>query len=178
MKKYIFTIFCMVSTYHVAAKLTLTSTAFVHQGTIPSRYTCDGSNMSPTLSWTGEPKNTKTFALIVDDPDAPGKIWVHWVVFNIPASMHELTEGIASGDFDLGTTDFEEAQNWTLVGGMRNYGGPCPPFGEHRYQFTLYALDAKLDVKPGVTKAELVKAMQGHILEKVTLVGRYKRVKK
>jgi len=173
MKKYFFIGVLLMSSVSQGA-LKLTSPAFEHEGPIPAKYTCDGSDVSPVLEWSEAPKDTKSFALIVDDPDAPGKIWVHWILYNIPASMNILEEGISKGEFLTGTTDFNEAQ----IDGNRTYGGPCPPFGEHRYQFTLYALDTKLDLPAGAKKGELLDAMKNHILEKTTLIGRYKRKSK
>ena len=147
----------------------LTSPAFAHNGTIPKQYTCDdGANISPALQWTGTPENTKSFALIVDDPDAPAKIWVHWIVFNIPATMNNLAENVSSGSFLQGATDFN---------GKQQYGGPCPPSGTHHYHFTLYALDTLLDLPAGASKEKLIAAMNGHILEQTTLIGLYERKK-
>jgi len=146
----------------------LTSPAFSHNGSIPSQYTCDGADISPALEWSDEPEGTKTFALIVDDPDAPAKIWVHWVVFNIPNTVRSLAEGASTSEFAQGATDFN---------GKRTWGGPCPPSGTHHYQFTLYALDTRLDLSTGATKEQLLKAMQGHIIEQATLVGTYQRKK-
>ena len=146
-----------------------TSPAFSHNGSIPSQYTCDGANVSPALQWSNEPEGTKSFALIVDDPDAPAKVWVHWVVFNIPNTVRSLAEGASTANFGSGSTDFN---------GKRIYGGPCPPSGTHHYRFTLYALDTMLnDLPAGATKEQLIKAMEGHIIEQTTLVGSYQRKK-
>jgi Raf kinase inhibitor-like YbhB/YbcL family protein len=154
-----------------AASLKLTSTAFKEGGTIPKEYTGDGKDVSPPLRWSGAPKGTKTFALICDDPDAPKKTWVHWVIFNLPADQRELKKGMSSGK--------------ELSGGVRQgtndsrrtgYGGPYPPKGKpHRYFFKLYALDTKLDLKAGATKSHLLAAMKGHILAEAKLMGKYKR---
>lgn len=147
--------------------LTLSSPAFTHNGTIPAQYTCDGTNISPALRWSGAPANTKSFALIVDDPDAPKKTFVHWVVFNIPATTRELPEGVRSGEFTCGVNDF----------GTKKYGGPCPPSGVHHYHFKLYALDTILDLASDATKEDLLDAMQGHVLAQAELVGVYARKK-
>ena len=148
----------------------ITSTAFKEGEMIPSKYTCDGDNISPQLSWTGAPGNTKSFALISDDPDAPVGVWVHWVVFNIPPSVSELEENYPKdrelrGGIIQGITDFRTT----------GYGGPCPPGGTHRYFFKLYALDTMLDENAGQTKAALQKAMEGHIIGEAQLMGKYKR---
>src|SRR6266404_2280312 len=146
-----------------------TSPAFSHNGSIPSQYTCDGANVSPALEWSNEPEGTKSFALIVDDPDAPAKVWVHWVVFNIPNTVRSLAEGASTSDFTQGATDFN---------GKQGYGGPCPPSGTHHYQFTLYALDTMLpDLPAGAIKEQLIKAMEGHIIGQTTLIGTYQRKK-
>ena len=138
---------------------------------IPPEYTCDGPNISPPLNWTGLPGGTKSLALIMDDPDAPGKTWMHWVAFNLPATTRALSENvppqetIPSGG-KHGTNDFHKP----------GYGGPCPPSGTHRYYFHLYALDtAELSLDSTTTKDQLLKALQGHILAEGQLMGRYKR---
>ncbi len=150
--------------------MVLVSSAFKAGDMIPPKYTCDGENISPELSWSGAPAGTKSFALIADDPDAPMGTWVHWVVYNIPDTTHQLKEGIPPvqklPDGSLqGMTDFRKI----------GYGGPCPPSGVHRYYFKLYALDTMLSLPAGVTKAELLKAMEGHVLAKTELIGRYSR---
>jgi Raf kinase inhibitor-like YbhB/YbcL family protein len=148
----------------------ITSTAFASEGMIPRRFTCDGEDISPPLSWKGLPEGTKTLALIADDPDAPRKTWVHWVVYNLPASSGGLPENVppektlADGG-KQGTTDF----------GRVGYGGPCPPSGTHRYFFKLYALDAELGLPPGATKEELLQAIAGRVLAEAQLMGRYRR---
>jgi Raf kinase inhibitor-like YbhB/YbcL family protein len=146
----------------------LTSPAFSHNGAIPAQYTCEGADVSPALEWSEAPGSTNSFALIVDDPDAPGKVWVHWVVFNIPNTTHNLFENINKGPFIQGATDFN---------GKQGYGGPCPPSGNHRYHFTLYALDTLLDLPAGTSKRQLLAAMRGHILEETTLIGTYQHKK-
>jgi len=146
----------------------LMSPAFSHNKPIPIQHTCDGQNISPALSWSNAPTGTNSFALIVDDPDAPSKIWVHWILFNIPSTVDSLMENTEEGPFIQGVTDFDNKQG---------YGGPCPPKGIHRYHFTLYALNALLDLSTSTNKEELLKAMQGHILEQTTLIGTYQRKK-
>lgn len=152
------------------ATITVTSTAFSEGGMIPSKYTCDGSDLSPPLSWSGTPAGTKSIALICDDPDAPVGTWVHWVVFNIPSDARGLPEGTTAAKglpagAKQGMNDFRK----------KDYGGPCPPGGTHRYYFKVYALDTMLQLKEGSTKAELLKAMEGHILAQGQLMGRYQR---
>ncbi len=148
----------------------LTSTAFDEGGMIPSQYTCDGQNVSPPLAWSDLPEGTKTLALICDDPDAPRGTWVHWVVYQIPASERGLPENLPAretldGGARQGTNDFKKP----------GYGGPCPPSGTHRYFFKLYALDASLDLASGATKDQLLKATEGHVLAHGQLIGRYAR---
>jgi Raf kinase inhibitor-like YbhB/YbcL family protein len=149
----------------------LTSPAFSEGGTIPKIYTCDADNVSPALSWSGIPKETKSIALIVDDPDAPAGTFVHWVIYDIPPTRLDLPQGIDKTGIvtDIGTqgnNDFRKL----------GYGGPCPPKGPaHRYFFKLYALDIKLNLKSGATKPDLEKAMRGHILAHGQLIGKYSR---
>lgn len=159
----------LLSFLPLTATMKLTSPAFDHNQEIPAQYTCDGANISPALAWSGAPSNTNGFALVVDDPDAPSKVWVHWIVFNIPDTTNHLNENTITGPFLLGSTDFD---------GKQGYGGPCPPKGTHRYQFTLYALDTLVDLHANATKQELLEAMQGHILEKATLIGTYQKQNK
>jgi Raf kinase inhibitor-like YbhB/YbcL family protein len=146
------------------------SSAFKNGAVMPSKYTCDNIDISPPLEWSQVPDGTKTFALICDDPDAPMGTWVHWVLFNIPGNVTELHENIPK---------VEVLQNGTRQGksdfGKIGYGGPCPPRGTHRYYFRIYALDKELDTKPGITRKELLKAMEGHILAEGQLMGRYQR---
>ncbi|MDP2703631.1 MAG: YbhB/YbcL family Raf kinase inhibitor-like protein [bacterium] len=147
----------------------LTSSAFLHNGKIPAEYTCDGEDISPSLAISGVPEGAKSLVLIMDDPDVPKNLradgmWVHWVVFNIPPDVKEIAEGQEpQGTHGKGTS------------GNLQYKGPCPPDREHRYFFKLYALDAELDLKEGVTKAEVEQAMENHILDKTELVGLYER---
>ncbi len=148
----------------------LKSAAFENGGSIPRQYTCDGKDLSPALFWSGVPEKAETLALIVDDPDAPSKTWVHWVVFDLPATATGLPEGVPPRPTpDLGGThginDF----------GNLGYGGPCPPSGTHNYVFTLYALDTKLGLNARATKEDVLKAMRGHVLSEARLIGRYSR---
>jgi len=149
----------------------IVSSAFLAGDTIPQKFTCDSSDDSPRLTWTGPPAKTQSFALIMDDPDAPVGTWVHWVIYDLPANARELAEGVVKQEQLLsgarqGRNDF----------GKIGYGGPCPPPGKpHRYFFKLYALDAKLGLKPGARKSDLERAMQGHILAQAELMGRYGR---
>jgi Raf kinase inhibitor-like YbhB/YbcL family protein len=152
----------------------LTSPNFENQKEIPKKYTCDGEDISPALAWSAGPDGTKSFALIVDDPDAPDPkspkmTWVHWVLYNIPASIHSLTEGVGKKDLPKGT--LEGVNDWKRTG----YGGPCPPIGKHRYFLKLYALDIVLPDLKRPNKAQLEKAMEGHVLAKTELVGLYQR---
>jgi Raf kinase inhibitor-like YbhB/YbcL family protein len=149
----------------------IATTAFSAGETIPKKFTCDGPDVSPQLSWKEAPAGTQSFALIMDDPDAPVGTWVHWVLYNVPASIRELQEGVekqeqlASGALQ-GRNDFHKT----------GYGGPCPPPGKpHRYFFKLYALDTKLNLNAGGTKPDLERAMKGHILVETELMGRYGR---
>lgn len=148
----------------------LTSTAFEEGGMIPKKYTCDGKDISPPLTWGTVPEGAKSLALIADDPDAPRGTWVHWVMYNIPPSLQGLPEAVPAektlaDGARQGTNDFRKI----------GYGGPCPPGGTHRYFFKLYALDQEMAVDPGMTKDQLLKAMQGHILAEAQLMGNYKR---
>jgi hypothetical protein len=143
----------------------ITSSAFKDGETIPAKYTCDGANVSPPLAWSGVPGGTQSLAVIADDPDAPVGTWVHWVLYDLPAGQTSLVEGVQGVGLQ-GTNDFRKT----------GYGGPCPPRGKpHRYFFKLYALDALANLKPTASKADLEKAMQGHILAQGQLMGRYGR---
>jgi Raf kinase inhibitor-like YbhB/YbcL family protein len=148
------------------------SAAFKHMQPIPSRYTCDGADVSPPLSWSNVPAAAKSLVLISDDPDAPAGTWVHWVAYDLPPANESLPENVPKcdtvpGGGKQGTTDF----------GRVGWGGPCPPGGTHRYFFKIYALDIMLDLPAGKTKAEIEKAMKDHILAKGELAGTYKRKK-
>jgi Raf kinase inhibitor-like YbhB/YbcL family protein len=153
------------------ATLRLASSAFADGAPIPAKYTCDGENVSPPLAWSNAPKSTQGLALIADDPDAPLGTWVHWVVYNIPPTLTQLAERIPAAETTSngamqGTTSFKRV----------GYGGPCPPAGKpHHYFFRLYALDSQVTLKPGATKDDLLKAMEGHILATGQLVGTYQK---
>lgn len=153
---------------------TLTSTAFAHGGVIPARYTCEGEDLSPPLLWQGVPEHAKSLVLIVDDPDAPDPkaprmTWVHWVLYNIPPNTTGLSENIQPGNLPAGTA--EGTNDWKKTG----YGGPCPPIGRHRYFHTLYALNTVLTKLQKPTKAQLLAAMQDHVIAKTELVGTYEK---
>lgn len=155
-----------------AKKMDVTSTAFKEGGDIPRQYTCDGDDISPPLAWTGTPSDTKSLVVIADDPDAPSGTWVHWVVYHLPPTVQSLAEKtppdqILANGARQGTNDF----------GKIGYGGPCPPSGTHRYFFKVYALNTTLDLPPGRKKADVEKAMQGHVLTDGQLMGRYSRQK-
>ncbi|GAB4435316.1 MAG: YbhB/YbcL family Raf kinase inhibitor-like protein [Anaerolineales bacterium] len=154
------------------AAFTLTSTAFAEGEPIPVQYSCDGADISPPLAWTGVPEGTQSLVLIMDDPDAPIGTWDHWILFNIPANRHELSE-------DAPIEAPNQDPNAIFVGnnswGRPGYGGPCPPSGTHRYFFKLYALDATLSLLPGANKKQVEAEMQGHILAETQLMGTYSR---
>jgi len=152
-----------------AMALKLVISAFPEGSTIPPKYTCDGQNVSPAIQWNDAPPLTKSFALIVDDPDAPSGLFTHWLLYNIPASVHSLDEGYRpSGTVATGTSDF----------GKPGYGGPCPPKGVHRYFFKLFALDVpKLDVGAGAKRADVDRALKVHVIEQVEYMGKYERKK-
>jgi Raf kinase inhibitor-like YbhB/YbcL family protein len=149
----------------------MSSMSFPQGGDIPRKFTCDGADVSPELSWTEPPAGTQSFALIADDPDAPGGTWTHWVLFDLPPTTRNLPEGVSKidelpGGARQGRNDFRKI----------GYNGPCPPPGKpHRYFFKLYALDRKLDLKPAISKPEVEQAMQGHTLGKAEYVGKYQR---
>jgi Raf kinase inhibitor-like YbhB/YbcL family protein len=149
----------------VTMSLELTSDAFANGQSIPAKYACTGRNISPALAWSEPPAGTQSFALIMDDPDAPAGTWVHWVLFNIPANTRSLQENIDTSAMSAGKNS----------GGDLGYGGPCPPSGTHRYFFKLYALDTTLSLSPGVTKEQLLKAMEGHILAQGELMGTFSK---
>jgi Raf kinase inhibitor-like YbhB/YbcL family protein len=157
--------------------LTLTSPAFTAGGEIPAQHTCEGADVSPPLEWSGAPGRVKSMALVVDDPDAPDPkaprmTYVHWVLYNLPPGTTRLPEDAARGGLPAGT--LEGTNDWKRTG----YGGPCPPIGRHRYFHKLYALDAMLPDLGRPTKAQLEKAMEGHVLEKTELMGTYEKRKK
>jgi Raf kinase inhibitor-like YbhB/YbcL family protein len=150
------------------------SGAFTHGKEIPSRHTCEGDDVSPELSWSGVPEGTRTLALIVDDPDAPDpaapkRVWVHWILYDIPPDAPGLAEAVSDKSLPRGAKN--GTNDWKRTG----YGGPCPPIGRHRYFHKLYALDTALPKLKNPTKAELEKAMQGHILAEAVLMGTYQK---
>ncbi|MDQ2889089.1 MAG: YbhB/YbcL family Raf kinase inhibitor-like protein [Gemmatimonadota bacterium] len=154
----------------------LKSAAFVEGGSIPTKYTCEGTDTSPPLEWSGAPAGARSFALIVDDPDAPDpahpkRTYVHWVAYDIPASVASLAEGAGKGTMPAGAKD--GTNDWKKPG----YGGPCPPIGRHRYFFKLSALDTTLALA-SPSKEELLSAMKGHVLEEAQLVGTYEKTQK
>jgi Raf kinase inhibitor-like YbhB/YbcL family protein len=148
-----------------AADFKITSTAFGEGDKVPPLYTCDGRNISPPLSWSGAPKGTVAFALIMEDPDAPTGTWVHWVIYNIPLNIASLSQGIPTRvKLDSGAR--QGTNSWNRTG----YGGPCPPSGSHRYYFKLYALSDPVDLKYGANKRRLLKAMNGKLLGQAELM--------
>jgi len=154
--------------------LTLLSPAFGPHGPIPPQFTCDGDNASPPIGWSGAPPHTASYVLIVDDPDAPDpaapkRVFVHWVLYNIPAAARELEEAVTAAVLPSGT---REGVNDAKRPG---YTGPCPPIGRHRYFFKLYALDTLLTGLDRPTKADVERAMQGHVIESAELVGTYEK---
>jgi len=153
--------------------MTLNSSAFKQDGQIPPKYTCEGDDISPPLAWNGVPQGTKSLVLIIDDPDAPDpkapqRVWVHWVLYNIPPETKSLPENVVKAELPHGTvvglTDFKKAE----------YGGPCPPIGRHRYFHKLYALGVTLDLERG-TKSQIEQAMKGHVLANAELIGTYQK---
>lgn len=151
-------------------EITIISSEFKDGEMIPAKYTADGANVSPPLSWTPVPEGTKSIVLISDDPDAPMGTWVHWVMYNLPADLTGLPENVPAGENPPtggkhGVTDF----------GRYGYGGPAPPSGTHRYFFKIYALDVMLDIKGSIKKEDVIRAMKGHVLAQGQLMGRYQR---
>lgn len=161
----IFALSLLLSNITGVMAMNLTSEVFQNGKNIPLEYTCDGKDVSPPLSWQNAPNNTKSFVLIMDDPDAPQGTWDHWVLFNIPSQTKQLAEG--AEPLPIGT--HLGKNSW----GKQEYGGACPPAGIHRYYFKLYALDTMLNLPNGAIKAQIEQAMQGHILAQTTLMGRY-----
>jgi hypothetical protein len=185
-KKYYIILLLLFLIYGFAAKvegdkkmtITITSSAFKEGQMIPAKYTCDGSNISPPLNWQQIPQGTarlslpksKSFALICDDPDAPVGIWVHWVMWNIPAESNGLSEGVPT------TKELPDGSKQGITSARSHgYHGPCPPNGTHRYYFKVYALDQMLDLPITSTKQNLLDAMKGHILAEGQLMGKYNR---
>ena len=151
--------------------LILSSTAFQQQDNIPPKYTCQGEDISPPLAWSESPKGTDSYTLIVDDPDAPKNVFTHWLIYNISSSATELSEDLPAN---------AKIPNGVLQGkndfGKTGYGGPCrPPGSQHRQRLTRYALDQALDIEPGTSKAQLLTAIEGHILEQYKLTGLFQR---
>lgn len=146
------------------------SSAFDEGAMIPDKFTCDDIDISPPLKWSSVPDGTKTFAIICDDPDAPMGTWVHWVIYNLPIDINKLSENIPP--LQILTNGAKQGRNDF---GKIGYVGPCPPSSTHRYYFKIYALAEELMVEAGITKSELLKAMEGHILSEGQLMGRYKR---
>jgi len=164
----------MAATARAEGNMRIGSTAFTHEGAIPSLYTCEGKDVSPPLSWSEIPPGTKSLALILDDPDAPDPAapkmtWVHWVLYNLPPTNDGVPEGVKP--LPAGTK--EGMNDWKRTG----YGGPCPPIGRHRYFHKLYALDTVLPDLKQPTKAKLEEAMKGHILSEARLMGTYQKAK-
>lgn len=154
-----------------AMKMELKSAAFKDGGTIPGKFTCDGPDVSPALSWTGIPAEAKSLALICDDPDAPIGTWVHWVIYNIPATASELAEAVPKTEI-LANGALQGKNDFRKIG----YGGPCPPRGPaHRYFFKIYALDTMVKLNPGATKKDLLDRLKNHILAEAQLLGKYGR---
>ena len=157
--------------------MTLTSPAFAHQASIPAEFTCEGRDISPALAWQDLPPGTRSLVLIVDDPDAPDPrapktVWVHWVLYNLPPDSTGLPQAVPPRQLPAGTG--EGLNDW----GRTGYGGPCPPIGRHRYFFKLYALDRVLPDLGRPRKADVERAMEGHVLQKTELVGTYEKGKK
>jgi hypothetical protein len=148
----------------------ITSPVFEDGGIIPKKYTCDDLDMSPPIEWSNVPEGTKTISIVCDDPDAPMKTWVHWVIFNIPGDVTRLPENVPP-EKELENGAKQGMNDFYKVG----YGGPCPPSGMHRYFFKIYALDITLDLPSGVSKSHLMIAMEGHVLSESHLMGTYTR---
>ena len=160
-----------LSTNGATMKIELATTAFAEGQPIPDKQAFENKDLSPVLQWSGVPPAAKSLALICDDPDAPMGTWVHWVIYNLPPAATRLSEGVPKSP-ELPNGAKQGINDYKRIG----YGGPCPPPGPaHRYFFKLYALDTKPDLKPGITKAELLKAMEGHILAEGQLMGTYQR---
>lgn len=148
----------------------LTSTAFKQGESIPVKYSCKGENISPSLVWGDPPEGTQSFVLVMDDPDAPGGTWIHWIVFNIPADVRELPENMPAGTKFGDVVALFGANSW----GQANYGGPCPPSGTHHYFFRLYALDITLELKSG-SRSKVLASLEGHTLAKTELMGLFSK---
>jgi len=158
-----FVIFVGIFDMNAASSISITSSSFQAGGDIPAKFACGGTNVSPALQIGGVPNEAKSLVLIVDDPDAPRGLFTHWIIWNIDPKTTRVAENSAPAAGVQGTNDF----------GKRNYGGPCPPSGTHRYFFKIFALDTKLELKPNARRAELDAAMRGHVLAQGELMGRY-----
>ena len=158
-----FVIFVGIFDMNAASSISITSSSFQAGGDIPAKFACGGTNVSPALQIGGVPNEAKSLVLIVDDPDAPRGLFTHWIIWNIDPKTTRVAENSAPTGGVQGTNDF----------GKRNYGGPCPPSGTHRYFFKIFALDTKLELKPNARRAELDAAMRGHVLAQGELMGRY-----
>jgi len=156
-------IFVGILNMNGASSISITSPSFQAGGDIPAKFTCNGTNVSPELQISSVPNEAKSLVLIVDDPDAPRGLFTHWIVWNIDPKTTRVAENGAPAVGVQGTNDFDK----------RNYGGPCPPSGTHRYFFKIFALDTKLELKPSARRAELDAAMRGHVLAQGELMGRY-----
>ena len=152
-----------------ATEFSLTSAAFESGSKVPMLHSCDGKDISPPLTWMGAPDGTRAFAMIMDDPDAPSRTWVHWVIYNIPAEITSLPMGVPT-DGTLQNGAMQGTNSWNRTG----YGGPCPPSGSHRYFFKLYALSDYLGLAPGASKREVLKAMEGKVLGQTELMGYFR----
>ena len=152
------------------SEMQITSTAFKEGGQIPKQYTCDGADVSPPLAWSGVPSGARSLMLICDDPDAPGKTWVHWVYYDIPATASSLPQNVGS-ERRPAAGGVQGSNDFRKIG----YGGPCPPGGTHHYTFRLYALDVLLNLEPGATKQQVLSAAKGHVLAEAALMGTYRR---
>lgn len=148
----------------------ITSPVFEDGGIIPKKYTCDDLDMSPPIEWSNVPEGTKTISIVCDDPDAPMKTWIHWIIFNIPGDVTGLPENVPP-EKELENGAKQGMNDFHKVG----YGGPCPPSGTHRYFFKIYALDITLDLPAGVSKSHLMIAMEGHVISESHLMGTYTR---
>lgn len=160
---------CSAAEEGASRSLQLTSPAFTDGQPLPKEFTCDGDDISPALQWDNLPTGTTSLALIMDDPDAPGGTWVHWVMYDMPGESTGLAQGVLAGNVPGGGT--QGSNSWN----RNDYGGPCPPTGSHRYFFKLYALDGPLNLGPGADKDTLLEAMEGHILAQGRLMGTYER---
>lgn len=176
MKKIIVIVICLFFLTEIHATMKLTSSAFTHNTYLPQKYTCDGQGINPPLKWEQVPTATKTFVLLVEDPDAPSAQhprpegpWVHWIVFNIPSPVTQIPENGSISELGAAQGINDAKKN--------NFYGACPPQGSgvHRYFFRLFALDTKLDLAIGATKEQVMRAMQGHIVAQAELIGLYKR---